>query len=101
MTRRLTLLLVVAAAGCNDPDNWLEGSISSDYSLEFEDVAISIAGCRLRVDYVLRRPAATYVPCRLDVDTEAHTSFAGEVFLDDVELGRIAPAGRSFPVEPL
>jgi hypothetical protein len=99
--RRLLFTAALLTA-CASDTNELEGSISDEFSLAFDEVDLSIAGCGLRIDYIKNYGTTTYVPCRLDIDTEGLDLTEGSelesaTFATRVELGRSSPTGRYFP----
>jgi hypothetical protein len=94
--------VALSCGACGAPENWLEGTISEEFSLEFDDVNISVSGCLLRIDYVKSRPAATYIPTRLSVDGQHLALAAGatvseQAFIDEVDVAYVSPTGRYFP----
>ncbi len=101
---RMALLLTAAStsATCLSPDNSLEGTITRDFSLEFDEVRLFKQGCLLRIEYLLETNLGPVVPCSLSVDTVT-TALApdlviqGETFTAGVILERRMPAATSFP----
>jgi len=96
------LLFVGLTVGCGDSASQLSGSISQRYSLEFDRVTISKAGCNVRIDYIKDWNAGRYVQCRVAINSSvanlhAGVTLSGDTFLDAVTVSRINPTGRNFP----
>jgi hypothetical protein len=99
---RPTFLTLLCLCCCAAEENRLYGSISEDFSLDFDSVDIVVAGCSLRIDYVKEYPVATYIPCRVKVDAAEVTLSSGstikkDAFDDAVLVSRVTPTGRQFP----
>jgi hypothetical protein len=97
------LLLLPLVAACDEPGGSLEGSVSKDFSLEFDSVAATVSGCVVQVDYIKQYVATRYVPCHVQLDTHAlgladGSRLEGQSFLDKVSITRQTPTGRAFPL---
>ena len=102
MGRRIVFFACLATCACGKPNDWLEGSISRNFSLDFDKVAISRLGCVVRIDYIKDWPVGSTTPCRVEVDSgkaplAPGATTDGHLFLDAVTVSRIALMGGDFP----
>lgn len=90
------------ATACSDKENTLEGSISKDFSLEFDYVEINKLGCMVQIAYIKQGALGQTVPCMLLIDTDHATLgedvwIEGNRFLDNVQVFRFDMTGSGFP----
>src|SRR5262245_45977397 len=100
------LAFVTLAAACGEPDNTLSGSLSRDYSLEFDRVDITKHACVLTINYVRAWPAlgpeAEFSTCLITLETDrlslaSGRRVAGSDFDKYVTVQRTGPSPRHFP----
>lgn len=102
MHKRLTLLLLLVATalgGCA-AENYLEGSVSKQLSLDFDELRLRKQSGFLLLEYVRRSFEAAETVCKLAADVTAvqgGDTLEGQDFLQRVTLSRATIERTVFP----
>jgi|AACY02.7.fsa_nt_gi hypothetical protein len=100
--KRWLWLVLPWSVSCGDPDNLLRGSIDELFDLEFDRVEVRIQENDLLIEYLKDLTGGTQKSAKVVVDTEEldigpNTVISEELFLERVQISRVATTGGDFP----
>ncbi|MEK7703596.1 MAG: hypothetical protein AAB426_01445 [Myxococcota bacterium] len=101
-SRIMLASLAMTAVACGGPASSLEGSIGESYPLAFDRVEIRRQDDFLLIEYLKDIAGGTNKICKIVVDTrdlniKGDSNIRGPLFLDVVQVTRVAAQGGDFP----